>query len=127
MKERTAGPMPATPGSFLDTMQSQAYGVASCSMWTRFGGIKDITEVSDFYFTGVTPIYRAGPRPFGRVTQSLGACSSIAPTGLYEIPEVSEPPISFPEPQGGKKRVSIISSILPPPPFQLLKDKLNLL
>ena len=56
LREPSTGPMPATPGSFLDTMQSQAFGAPPKSMCTGFRSMEDTTEVSDFSYTGVTPL-----------------------------------------------------------------------
>ena len=61
LKDRTTGPMPATPGSILDTVQSQAFGVPPRSMHSGFRGLEDTTEVSDFTYTGVTPLYGVDP------------------------------------------------------------------
>ena len=61
LKDHTTGPMPATPGSFLDTMQSQAFGVPPRSMRTGFRGMEDTTEDSDLSYTGATPLYGVGP------------------------------------------------------------------
>ena len=118
LNDCTTGPMPATPGSFLDIVQSQAFEVPPMSMHSGFRGLEDSTEVSDFTYRGVTPLYRVGPRPSGILIQPMGAHSSIALTGLSEIPEDSEASTAIPEVQlpGRRKRVSIISSILNYPP-----------
>src|SRR3984957_5102176 len=119
--------MQAAPGFFLDTMQSQAIGAPPRSMCTGFRGMEDTTKVSIFFYTGATCLYRVGPRPSGRITQPLGVRSSVAPTGLSEIPEASEASTAIPEVQlpGRRKRVSIISSILnyPPPTASTSQDQ----